>query len=88
LIVVATIIGVGLNFVGIDPIHALFWSAVVNGVVAVPLMFLIMLMSANSKIVYQFRLPSYLRIMGWIATGAMLIASLFFVVSIIRQHFR
>jgi len=87
-LVMATIIGVGLNFAGIDPILALFWSAVVNGIVAVPLMFLIMLMSTNSKIVRQFRLPSYLRIMGWIATGAMLIASLFFVVSTIRQRFR
>lgn len=87
-LVVATITGVVLNFVGIDPIRALFWSAVVNGVVAVPLMFLIMLMSTNSKIVHQFRLPSYLRIMGWVATGAMLIASLFFAVSTIRQRFR
>lgn len=85
---VATVIGVGLNFVGIDPIHALFWSAVVNGIVAVPLMFLIMLISTNSKVVHQFRLPSYLRVMGWTATGAMLIASLFFVVNTTRQLLR
>jgi Mn2+/Fe2+ NRAMP family transporter len=86
ILAVATVIGVCLNFLGIDPIHALFWSAVVNGVVAVPLMFLIMLMSTNSTIVRQFDLPSYLRIMGWTATAAMLIASLFFIGSTIRQH--
>jgi len=78
---VATIGGVGLNFLGIDPMRALFWAAVVNGVVAVPLMFLIMLMSGNSTIVGQFLLPGYLRIGGWIATAAMLLASLFFAIS-------
>jgi Mn2+/Fe2+ NRAMP family transporter len=85
---IATTAGVCLNFFGIDPIHALFWSAVVNGVVAVPLMFLIMAMSANPAIVQQFRLPAHLRIVGWVATGAMFIASLFFVASTIRQSFR
>jgi NRAMP (natural resistance-associated macrophage protein)-like metal ion transporter len=78
---VATIMGVCLNFFGIDPIRALFWSAVVNGVVAVPLMVLIMLMSEKEAIVGQFRLSPYLRAVGWIATGAMLLASIFFIVS-------
>jgi Mn2+/Fe2+ NRAMP family transporter len=85
-LVVATIAGVGLNFIGIDPIRALFWSAVVNGIVAVPLMFLIMWMSTNAAIVRQFRLPSYLRIMGWAATAVMLLASVFFVASSIWQN--
>ena len=78
---VATIMGVCLNFFGIDPIRALFWSAVANGVVAVPLMFLIMLMSEKEAIVGQFRLSPYLRAAGWTATGAMLLASTFFIVS-------
>ena len=86
-LVVATIAGVCFNFGGIDPMRALFWCAVVNGVVAVPLMILIMLMSANPAIVQEFRLPSYLRNMGWTATGAMLIASLFFIASTIWQSF-
>ncbi len=87
-LVVATIAGLGLNFTGIDPIRALFWSAVVNGIVAVPLMFLIMLMSTNTAIVQQFRLTSYLRFMGWVATGVMLVASLFFIVSSILEGVR
>jgi NRAMP (natural resistance-associated macrophage protein)-like metal ion transporter len=78
---VATLIGVGLNLVGINPMRALFWSAVVNGVVAVPLMFLIMLMSSNPLVVQQFRLPRYLRIAGWIATVVMLLASALFLAS-------
>jgi NRAMP (natural resistance-associated macrophage protein)-like metal ion transporter len=81
---VATLVGVGLNFVGIDPMRALFWSAVVNGIVAVPLMFLIMFMSSNPAVVQQFSLPRYLRIAGWIATVVMLLASLLFLVSALR----
>ena len=74
----ATILGVCLNFVGIDPIRALFLSAVINGIVAVPLMFLLMLISEKRAIVGKFVLPPYLRVIGWIATGVMLIALLGF----------
>jgi NRAMP (natural resistance-associated macrophage protein)-like metal ion transporter len=77
----ATVIGISLNFLGMDPIHALFWSAVINGVVAVPLMVMLMIMSANSAIVGKFPLPAHLHIIGWIATGVMLLASLAFIVS-------
>ena len=44
-IAVATLIGIGINFIALDPIKALFWSAVVNGVVAVPLMVVMMVMT-------------------------------------------
>jgi hypothetical protein len=60
----ATIIGVLLNFFGIDPIRSLFLSAVVNGVVAAPLMFMFMFMfkfmfmSEKKLIVRQFPCPS------------------------------
>ena len=84
-ITMAMIVGVGLNFFGIDPIRALFWSAVVNGVVAGPLMFLIMLLSTNPAVVGQFHLPGHLRIAGWIATGMMFAASLLFIAGSIRQ---
>ena len=78
---VATILGVALNFLGLDPIRALYWSAVLNGIVAVPLMFVLMLMSNNEKIVGQFRLPAGLRVLGWASTIVMLIASLGFLAS-------
>ena len=44
-IAIATLVGVFINFLDIDPIKALFWSAVLNGVVAVPLMAVIMMMA-------------------------------------------
>ncbi len=73
---VATLIGLGLNFVGINPIRALFWSAVINGVVSVPLMVVTMFMAANPQVMGQFSLPLRLRIVGWIATVVMLVASI------------
>jgi NRAMP (natural resistance-associated macrophage protein)-like metal ion transporter len=71
LIAVATIVGVGLNFSGIDPIKALYWSAVLNGIVAVPLMVVMMLMTVRPRIMGRFTLPWPLAIMGWLATLVM-----------------
>ena len=48
-IAVSTLVGILINFVGLDPIKALFWSAVINGVVAVPLMVIIMLMAMRRR---------------------------------------
>jgi NRAMP (natural resistance-associated macrophage protein)-like metal ion transporter len=73
---VATLVGLALNFVGLNPIRALFWSAVINGVVSVPLMIVTMRMAANRKVMGEFTLPPYLRIMGWVATAVMLAAAI------------
>jgi Mn2+/Fe2+ NRAMP family transporter len=83
----AMIIGIALNFLGMNPIRALYWSAVINGVVAVPLMMMLMIMSANAAIVKEFSLPVYLRVVGWAATVVMLLASLAFIGSGIRGLF-
>lgn len=71
IIATATLLGVGLNFSGIDPIKALFWSAVLNGIVAVPLMVVMMLMTARPRIMGRFTLPRGLAVMGWLATAVM-----------------
>jgi NRAMP (natural resistance-associated macrophage protein)-like metal ion transporter len=70
-IVVATLIGVGINFVDIDPVKALFWSAVINGIVAVPLMAVMMVMASAPKVMGRFTLSFGLRLSGWICTGVM-----------------
>jgi NRAMP (natural resistance-associated macrophage protein)-like metal ion transporter len=70
-IAVAMLVGIGLNAVAIDPIKALFWSAVINGLVAVPIMALILVMSRRHANVGQFRLPGLLTVIGWAATGFM-----------------
>ena len=70
-ILVATVVGVGLNFTAIDPVKALYWSAVLNGVVAVPVMAVMMHLSMRKAIMSTFTLPPVLRILGWIATFVM-----------------
>ena len=70
-IIVATVIGAVINFTPIDPIKALFWSAVINGIVAVPVMITMMLMTQRKDIMGDFVLPLVLRVIGWIATAVM-----------------
>jgi NRAMP (natural resistance-associated macrophage protein)-like metal ion transporter len=72
----ATVVGGLLNFTPLDPIKALFWSAVINGVVAVPVMIAIMLMAAKPAIMGQFVLPFRLKAMGWLATAVMTAAAI------------
>jgi Mn2+/Fe2+ NRAMP family transporter len=72
-IAVSTLVGIGINFVGLDPIKALFWSAVINGVVAVPLMAIIMLMAMRQDVMGRFVLPRALWAMGWLCTVVMAI---------------
>ena len=68
IIAAATLAGVALNFSSLDPIKALYWSAVVNGVLAAPLMRIIMLIAVNPRIMGRLTLPSSMRVVGWLAT--------------------
>jgi NRAMP (natural resistance-associated macrophage protein)-like metal ion transporter len=74
-IAAATFCGVLLNFLPVDPIRALFLSAVVNGAVAAPVMALIMLMAARKRVMGRFVIGRGLRILGWTATAVMAAAS-------------
>jgi len=71
ILAVATLLGVALNVIGMNPIKALFWSAVINGVAAVPIMIVMMLMTTNKKITGGLKLPTPQKVIGWIATGVM-----------------
>jgi Mn2+/Fe2+ NRAMP family transporter len=71
---IATLGGVGLNFTPIDPIKALFWTAVINGVIAVPIMAVLMLMAARKDIMGPFIVKRHLKVLGWLATTAMAVA--------------
>ena len=75
-IALAFVVGVGLNFTRIDPIKALFWSAVINGVVAVPVMVMMMLLASRKVVMGQFTLPWPLRAVGWLATAVMALAAI------------
>jgi NRAMP (natural resistance-associated macrophage protein)-like metal ion transporter len=75
-IAVATVLGLLLNFVHLNPIKALFYSAVLNGVVAGPVLGFMMLLAQNSKVMGKFTLPTALRVVGWLATGVMILVSI------------
>lgn len=74
-IAAATMGGVALNFAPIDPIKALYWAAVVNGVLATPLMAVMMIIAMNRRIMGRLALPPITVIAGWLATAVMLLAS-------------
>ena len=74
-IAAATIVGGALNFTAIDPVKALFWSAVINGIVAVPVMAMTMRMATNANIMGQFHVRGILRALGWLATLVMALAT-------------
>jgi NRAMP (natural resistance-associated macrophage protein)-like metal ion transporter len=71
---IATLLGVALNFTPVDPIKALFWSAVINGVIAVPIMVVMMLMADKAEVMGQFVVTRRLKILGWLATAVMAVA--------------
>ncbi|MDY7577385.1 divalent metal cation transporter [Herbaspirillum sp. RTI4] len=74
IIVVSTLIGVALCFMPIDPIKALYWSAVVNGVISVPIMVVMMLIAARPAIMGAFIISRRLTVLGWLCTGVMALA--------------
>src|SRR6202049_440948 len=74
IIAAATVIGFGLGFTGIDAIHMLVWSAVLNGIVAVPTMAMMMVIVAHSGLMGRFRARSWLIALGWVGTGLMALA--------------
>ena len=76
IIAAATIIGFGLGFTGIDSIHMLVWSAVLNGIVAVPIMAMMMLIVASAAIMGRFKARSWLVVLGWLGTAIMALAVL------------
>jgi len=72
----AMIVGLGISASGLNPIKALYWSAVVNAVISVPIMVAVMIAASHSKIVGDLKLPAIWRVMGWLATIAMAAATL------------
>jgi len=83
-LVAATLIGLAVGVSGINPMKALFWTAVVNGLVAGPVMVMIMLLAGNRRAMGDFLLPRALYIGGWLATAVMLLATIAMFASWVR----
>ena len=80
MIVLATVLGLGVGFTGIDPIKALYWSAVLNGLLAAPLMATMLLIATSRTIMGALTLPRSIAAAGWLAALAMAAASIAFLV--------
>jgi NRAMP (natural resistance-associated macrophage protein)-like metal ion transporter len=75
-VALATVVGMIINFTAINPIKALYWSAVINGIVSVPVMVTMMLMASRPDIMGRFAVVGWLKVLGWVATVVMALAVL------------
>ena len=75
-IAASTIVGVVIDFAGINPISALFWTAVINGVVAPPLLVVVMLVANSKKVMGKRTNGLFTNIFGWLATAVMFVAAI------------
>ena len=80
---VSVFLGIGLNFTPLDPIKALYWSAVVNGVLAPPVMVLLMLLVRKEKVMGKLIVEGWLYWVGWIATAAMALSIIGMAISVV-----
>jgi NRAMP (natural resistance-associated macrophage protein)-like metal ion transporter len=79
-IAVSVLFALGLQYSPIPPMKALFWSAVINGVVAVPLLVVITLLASRKSVMGEFTAPKFLIYLGWITTFTMGIAALWMLI--------
>ncbi|MGK5049334.1 NRAMP family divalent metal transporter [Janthinobacterium sp. GB4P2] len=76
IIAASTVLGAALCFTPLDPIKALYWSAVINGVISVPIMALMMVMASRPAIMGTLTISHRLRVLGWLSTLVMATAVL------------
>jgi Mn2+/Fe2+ NRAMP family transporter len=74
IIVAATVIGIGIDFSHVDPFKALIWAAVINGIVAVPVMVVMMRLAARRDVMGKFAISRRLAWTGWASTCVMAVA--------------
>jgi len=75
-IAVAIVLGIAVDFSPLDPIKALIWSAVLNGVIVVPIMAVMMIVASRRKIMGEFVAALWQRLLGWAATAIMAAAAI------------
>jgi len=75
-IALSTIVGVVIDFLGINPISALFWTAVINGVVAPPLLVVVMLVANNKRVMGTRTNGPFTNVVGWLAAAIMFAAAI------------
>jgi NRAMP (natural resistance-associated macrophage protein)-like metal ion transporter len=84
-ITVATFVGAGATMLSLNPVTALVWAAVINGIVAVPVMALLMIMAADRRVMGRFCISRTWKVIGWFATASMAIAAIAFIAISVTQ---
>lgn len=82
-IAATTLAGALMQYAGVNPVRALYWSAVINGVLAAPLMALMMLIANNPRAMGRLTLGPRQTMLGWAATAVMVLASVLFLASLL-----
>ncbi len=85
MIAVSVLAGLVIQYSPISPMKALFWSAVINGVVAVPLMVVIILLASKKSVMGAFTASRPLVVLGWIAAAVMGLAAVLMFVAGLRR---
>ncbi|AGK58136.1 natural resistance-associated macrophage protein [Hyphomicrobium denitrificans 1NES1] len=80
MIALSTVVGIAINFSGMNPIKALYYSAVINGLVAVPIIVIMMLIATDAEIMGRFKVRGCLGYLGWATAIVMALASFAMVV--------
>jgi Mn2+/Fe2+ NRAMP family transporter len=70
-IATATVLAVGLNFTPLDPMRALYLSAVINGVICVPVLGAVMYLAGEERVMGALRVPMGLRVLGWLTVATL-----------------
>lgn len=76
IILAATVLGTALSLYQVDAMAALVWSAVINGVIAVPVMAVMLLIGRSRRLMGDHPVPRAVQVLGWVATGVMAVAAL------------
>lgn len=76
IMVIAMLLGSALNYLGFNPVKMLFWSAVINGLLAPPLIFLVVLLTSSRNVMGKYVNPAVLKYLGWITFAVMSAAAI------------
>jgi Mn2+/Fe2+ NRAMP family transporter len=81
-IAVSVLVDLAIQYTPISPMRALFWSAVINGLVAVPLMAVVVLLASSQAVMGRFTAKRWVTVTGWIATVVMAVAAAWLFISL------
>jgi Mn2+/Fe2+ NRAMP family transporter len=83
IIIISLLVGLGMNFLGIDPIKALIYSALANGIIAPVILCLIVIISSDHKIMGRWTNKRSTTFFGWVITGVMTVSGVAAIYSLI-----